>query len=129
MSRTRLEARPLVLSAPSGAGKTTIARKLVDEEEDAVLAHVLMPTVPERLSRIIARLMMKRPDDRHADGGELIEDLRSLLADLGADPDAPPRPAAAPPPDAEEPHQEGKIRKFRSKLNDVFKPFKWTEVE
>jgi guanylate kinase len=34
VSRPRLEARPLVLSAPSGAGKTTIARRLVEEEED-----------------------------------------------------------------------------------------------
>jgi len=30
----RLEAKPLVLSAPSGAGKTTIARRLVEAEED-----------------------------------------------------------------------------------------------
>jgi len=29
-----LEARPIVLSAPSGAGKTTIARALVEREED-----------------------------------------------------------------------------------------------
>ena len=34
MSGVPLQARPVVLSAPSGAGKTTIARVLVEEEED-----------------------------------------------------------------------------------------------
>ena len=34
MTDERLQARPLVLSAPSGAGKTTIARALVEKEED-----------------------------------------------------------------------------------------------
>ena len=34
MTRTLLDARPVVLSAPSGAGKTTIARALVEGEDD-----------------------------------------------------------------------------------------------
>ena len=34
MTEILLEARPVVLSAPSGVGKTTIARVLVDREED-----------------------------------------------------------------------------------------------
>ena len=34
MSRISLETRPVVLTAPSGAGKTTIARTLVDGQED-----------------------------------------------------------------------------------------------
>jgi guanylate kinase len=34
VTKVPLEARPVVLSAPSGAGKTTIARALVEREED-----------------------------------------------------------------------------------------------
>jgi len=34
VTKARLDARPVVLSAPSGAGKTTIARALVEGEDD-----------------------------------------------------------------------------------------------
>jgi guanylate kinase len=51
VKEARLEARPVVLSAPSGAGKTTIARTLVTQEEDfsfSVSATTRLPRQKER---------------------------------------------------------------------------------
>jgi guanylate kinase len=51
VKEARLEARPVVLSAPSGAGKTTIARTLVSQEEDfsfSISATTRLPRGKER---------------------------------------------------------------------------------
>ncbi|MFH1762912.1 MAG: guanylate kinase [Gemmatimonadota bacterium] len=51
MTKVLLEARPVVLSAPSGAGKTTIARALVDREDDFAFS-VSATTRPPRKSEV-----------------------------------------------------------------------------
>ena len=51
MSEVPLKARPVVLSAPSGAGKTTIARTLVEDEEDFGFS-VSATTRPPRESEV-----------------------------------------------------------------------------
>lgn len=48
MTGLRLEARPVVLSAPSGAGKTTIARVLVGSEEDFSFSVSATTRAPRR---------------------------------------------------------------------------------
>jgi guanylate kinase len=65
-----------VLSSPSGAGKTTLTRMLLDDEKDRVALSVSVTTRPKRASEIDGKhyhFIDRRRFDEMAKRGELLE--------------------------------------------------------
>ncbi len=78
VSRIRRRGLLLVLSSPSGAGKTTITRRLVDEDP-ALTLSVSVTTRPKRpgeVDGIDYRFIDQARFDEMAAGGELLEHAR-----------------------------------------------------
>ena len=87
-----------------GASQRELA--LAHIQSDVPQAHTVNPKLPPELSRVIAKVMSKRPNDRykHADQlGQILRQLRErskralLNAPARSRPPAQPRPAAPPP--------------------------------
>lgn len=75
MTEVRLEASPVVLSAPTGAGKTTIARTLVEQEGDfsfSVSATTRSPRGTER-NGVDYWFLSEEEFSRMVEAGEFVE--------------------------------------------------------
>jgi len=58
-----------------------VKKMMAHQFEEPVPVSHLVPELPERLERIVARMLAKRPEDRYAGMDELIEELQELSAD------------------------------------------------
>ena len=62
-------------------GESPVSVALQQVEQNPKALHSLNPNVPVGLEQITLHAMAKNPDDRYADCGEMIADLRRWLAD------------------------------------------------
>lgn len=79
----------LLTGRPPFWGETALEVMTKQVKEQAVPPEVLSRHVPGELSRIVQKMMAKRPEDRYQDLGELIVDLEEYLGIHSAGPFTP----------------------------------------
>ena len=93
----------LLTGKPPFPGGTDVQKLIRHQNEKPFPIEELRPGVPAELSKILARMLEKRPDDRYATPQDLADAMDHFLAPVGPMPAPPPSPVAETPPVADTP--------------------------